>query len=449
MGTVSFDIALNRIENSKTKDNFLEVLNCYNNGNNRAAVVLLWSVIIADIVFKLQDLDQIHNDGVARDLLEKMTQEQKRSPESPTWEKTMLVMVCERTELIPTVAKSLLDSLKKSRDYCAHPLLGNFQDLYRPTQEEVSCFIRIALEEILCKPPLFAGNIVDSMSESIKAFKSFFPNQEDKEPLRNFVEKHFARYFTDTQEKAIFRTFWKFVFFLDNEDCIANREINSQVLEILFERDKEKQKLNIQNDTSFFCRFPPNAEQKFLFLTFLEKHPAILDSFSAEIREAIRQTLQSDINHFTKSPFLSESLEEHLKTLRESELPEIQCSSVEFLVTMHPDIVGMDSFLELCVCLYCSSQSFDRANECFDKVIKPYLKRFNQKHFELLFQKSENYEEMYAKQRYNQLLHRARAAADYAEILAEMRKRDIAFMRESYPQICQILPEDVNYHSED
>lgn len=447
MGTVSFDIALNRIENSKTKDNFLEVLNCYNNGNNRAAVVLLWSVIIADIVFKLQDLKLIHNDGVAKDILEKITQEQKRVPESPTWEKMMLDKVCERTELISPVAKSLLDSLKKSRDYCAHPILGQFQDLYRPTTEEVSCFIRVALEEILCKPPLFAGNIVDSMSESIKAFGSFCPSQEDKEPLRNFIEKHFARHFTDTQEKAIFRTFWKFVFFVENEDCIANREINSRVLEILFERDKEKQKSNIQNDSSFFCRLPYNEEQKLLFLTFVEKHPEILDCFSAETGELIRQALSSDINHFAKSPFLSESLEEHLKTLitlRREELSKIECSSVAFLISIYPDIVKIDSFLELCVCLYCSRQSFDDANECFDKIIKPHLKLFQQKHFELLLQESENYRERYPRQRYNQLLCRGRAGTDYDEILTEMRKRGITFCQESYPQISKIITENVD-----
>ena len=48
----SIELAIEKIADKHSKENFLEVYKCYENGCYRAAVGLLWSVVITDIVSK-------------------------------------------------------------------------------------------------------------------------------------------------------------------------------------------------------------------------------------------------------------------------------------------------------------------------------------------------------------------------------------------------------------
>ena len=47
---------------AKTGEYFNEVLSNYANGNYRSAVVMLYSVAICDLLFKLQELADMYND---------------------------------------------------------------------------------------------------------------------------------------------------------------------------------------------------------------------------------------------------------------------------------------------------------------------------------------------------------------------------------------------------
>lgn len=64
---------------SKTKEYFNEVLSNYANGNYRSAVVMLYSVAICDLLFKLQELVDMYNDSVAGDILREV-----ENAETPT-----------------------------------------------------------------------------------------------------------------------------------------------------------------------------------------------------------------------------------------------------------------------------------------------------------------------------------------------------------------------------
>lgn len=60
---------------SKTKEYFKEVVSSYINGNYRSATVMLYSVAICDILFKLQELKDMYNDSVATRILQKIEQD--------------------------------------------------------------------------------------------------------------------------------------------------------------------------------------------------------------------------------------------------------------------------------------------------------------------------------------------------------------------------------------
>lgn len=73
-----------KIHSGKTKDYFQEVLSSYHNGNYRSAVVMLWSVAVWDIVYKLEYLVDLYQDKQAKSILDCITKSQKDNPKSPS-----------------------------------------------------------------------------------------------------------------------------------------------------------------------------------------------------------------------------------------------------------------------------------------------------------------------------------------------------------------------------
>ncbi len=78
------------ISQTNTKLYFSEIISSYYNGNYRAAVTLLYSVVICDLVLKLQELKDRFNDSRAQGILSKIEQLQDANPTSPEWEKVIV-----------------------------------------------------------------------------------------------------------------------------------------------------------------------------------------------------------------------------------------------------------------------------------------------------------------------------------------------------------------------
>ena len=62
MKDFSLELSAENIFNSKTNNYFQEVLSSYNAGNFRSAIVMLWSVVISDLVYKIQYIEAIFED---------------------------------------------------------------------------------------------------------------------------------------------------------------------------------------------------------------------------------------------------------------------------------------------------------------------------------------------------------------------------------------------------
>lgn len=75
----SVEQAANKIHDHRSKEYFGEVLNNYFNGNYRSSVVMLWTVVICDLVYKLQYLKDIHNDEKATTILDEMVEFQAKT----------------------------------------------------------------------------------------------------------------------------------------------------------------------------------------------------------------------------------------------------------------------------------------------------------------------------------------------------------------------------------
>ncbi|MEI8631600.1 hypothetical protein P4S72_04740 [Vibrio sp. PP-XX7] len=67
-----------QIHFGKTQDYFEEVMLAYQIGAYRSSVVMLWSVAVSDVIYKLQYLVDLYNDGAANDILELVRSIQSR-----------------------------------------------------------------------------------------------------------------------------------------------------------------------------------------------------------------------------------------------------------------------------------------------------------------------------------------------------------------------------------
>ena len=58
---------IEKINESKTKELFKDVYALYSQGQYRATIVMLWTVTVCDLVYKLQYLKDLYNDSTAID----------------------------------------------------------------------------------------------------------------------------------------------------------------------------------------------------------------------------------------------------------------------------------------------------------------------------------------------------------------------------------------------
>lgn len=100
MDEYSIESRAERIFNSKTKEYFEEVISSYREGNYRSAVVMLWSVTICDLLFKLKYMIDMYGDTIANSIIDDVSIMQKANERSPEWENKLVELIYDKTKLL-------------------------------------------------------------------------------------------------------------------------------------------------------------------------------------------------------------------------------------------------------------------------------------------------------------------------------------------------------------
>lgn len=227
MNDYSLENSIEQINSEKTKKYFREVSNSYFNGNYRASVVTLYSVVINDILLKLEALDEIYSDSIARDILIEIRTFQQANPNNPDWEKDIIEKVKTKTSLIDNVDYAHIQALKNDRHLCAHPVVDKDDKLYTPNKETAASHIRNMLESLFLKPPILSKKILATILVDLANKKELLI---DTESLEKYLKAKYLNNINPAVEVSIFRDLWKFVYRLENEDAEENRLINYRVL---------------------------------------------------------------------------------------------------------------------------------------------------------------------------------------------------------------------------
>lgn len=405
----SFDDLRQRIYDHRTRKYFDEVYRSYANKCYRSSMVMLWSVIVCDLLFKLQDLNEIYSDDVAREILIEIEKKRSANPYSSQWEKELIELVFKKTQLLDTASKHILDSIMQTRHLSAHPVINEDNKLYEPNADMAKSNIRSCVEFLFSKPPFLSQKILDTLLNDLEEIKDIFPT-DDK--LKVYLNTKYLNAINGVIVAKIFRGLWKMVFRLDNEQTKKNRDINYRALSILYEKEKEIIEKAIKNEPVFYSDIKNDEniiEKLILFLSLKQTiYLALIDS----TKQLIQQACKSRFTNFAIAFFLQDkvSVKNHLTNLLQQmndKLPnydyneefKIGVKQLELIESICSE-QNMDYiYRKIGITYYINSPSFDCADMYFAKFISPNLDNYSYNEFILLLKGCNSNTQVYDRRR--------------------------------------------------
>ncbi len=198
---------IEKINEPKTKDLFKDVYISYTQEQYRATVVMLWTVVVCDLVYKLQYLRDVYNDVTAIDILNKIADKQNKDPRSSSWELGLVEEVNKRTNLINDIEKDNLEYLQKQRNLCAHPIITNDNILFKPNRELTRSLMRIALDAVLLKAPLLSKQYINAILEDLEKRKEDFLFLDHE--FEKYIHSRYLKHLNADQVLALFKILWR------------------------------------------------------------------------------------------------------------------------------------------------------------------------------------------------------------------------------------------------
>lgn len=377
MSDFSLDAARERITDPRTRRYFGEVYSSYANGNHRSAVVMLWSVVVCDLLFKLDLLKTTFADATAEAILTEIEDLRKKNPKSPEWEWVLVEKVRERTQFLDTPDVVNLEALQNHRHLSAHPVLTGVEALYAPSQEQCRAHIRNALDGVLTKPAILTRRVFEPLLEDIEATQALLP---DEASLRRYLDAKYLRSLTPPVEQAITRSLWKVVFRATDARCETNRDINYRVFLLLYNRRPTEVNAAIHDDPAYYNQLTLSGTPLDRLMDFLARHPAVFTLLSEAASTPIRNHATASLDLFLNAWFLSGSVLEHLTAIqRRVEAGEGITTAKAYQRMM--EVARHDGHqavaCEVGIRLYGMSNGYDEANERCQQFILPYLPDFD------------------------------------------------------------------------
>ncbi|HEJ8343274.1 hypothetical protein GO905_09410 [Staphylococcus aureus] len=408
------------IDNEKTKEYFKEILISYQTESYRSAIVMLYSVVICDIIFKLNYMKALYNNQKAIDILNEIDKVQEDNATNPIWEKKLVDHVA-KTNLIDKATETNINHLRELRHLSAHPVINeNKGELYSPTREEVISYMKNMLKDLLIKPPIFINKIFDDLLEDLSLNKSYLINDKQLEKyLDNKYLKHFDN--DDILITKTFKSLWKITFYLDNKDCNQNRDINFRTLNILY--NKYKNKINLILEDEHFQKFLPSelqSERFNLLINFISRHN-LYKHFNDSTQIFLKVNIDNDKegNYQFLSYFLRNDLNDQLNFINNNiknwNFNHISKDFSKILFEVYEKEGLTQDYLNQIIEIFRESVSFDTANSNFNHFIMPFFSYFDETQFQKIIAAFNDN---------NQIISRWRGKTDLEMVLNEMYKHN-------------------------
>jgi hypothetical protein len=360
----------------KTKEYFEEVVQTYYTNCYRSSVVMLYSVVICDLVFKLQDLRDVYADTTAKKILIEIEKIQTESPKSPDWENKLVELIGQRTSMLELSDIENINQLQKHRHLSAHPVLNQTSILFKPNKDNVKSHIRNILEGVLIKPPILSKKIFRELIVDIAENQYRFSDNKELERFLN------AKYFKNLRRESlndIFKKLWKFVFKVNNDECNKNREINFRTLEIIVSLNVGEIVKTIKSEENHYDNILRGEPTEYL-IKLLFKFPKVYKSQSEINKAFIEYEIKNSYDFELLSWFTFDSFKEYIievtKEFKKAPRFTISQSNLKMVKTLAKDYNLKREFLDLCIVIFSRSKSYNNADNNFWNAIEPYLEDF-------------------------------------------------------------------------
>jgi hypothetical protein len=389
-----------KIHFSKTKSYFKEVLSSYNNENYRSAVVMLWSVAICDLVYKLENLIEVYDDGEAKKILTDIAKLQQDEARNSNWEIKLIDSVYEKTNLLDNAEYENLRYLQKQRHLSAHPVLNAERELHSPNKETVRSLLRNTLEGLLTKPPFYSQKI---MNELLVDLAEASPALTSKSKIKQYVEARYLSRTTPPVELSLLRSFWKLVFKTINDECNKNRPVNLHVLETLVNRNLDALKEAMVSDKDYFSNIATTGTAAIALIYFLSRNESLYPLFTDDARLKIDHMIKDKHEGKLMGWFLAPSLMAHADNVEQwissSDRPSIDQNQFDAFLQISDSEEWESRVCKILSLYYSVSRSYDEADKRFQTAIPKYLQHFNEETLSFLIEKSENNNQCYSRGR--------------------------------------------------
>ena len=398
MNEFSLEAISENIYHYKTKEYFKEIVSSYNNENYRSAAVMLWSVAVIDLVFKLNDLVDLHNDKTAASILKEMSDIQNKDRKSSAWELKLVEAVSKRTQLLSSPNIAHLDYLYQQRNLSAHPVLDANLELHRPNKETIRALIINTIEGTLSKPPFFSKDVFASIIEDLDASKSFL--EDDPTKLKHYLESRFLSKMTSKIEMEVFKNLWKFSFKLKNAKTDENRNINYLTLKYLFEKNKTEAIAFIEKEKHYFSDISKDKDIVAKLIVFLSLNRDVYDLLEQSAIIIIDNVIDKSERNYYKATFKHKTLTDFYDAIinkLENEDGSLWKSDVAHLRTIcdSPDWSHLVNKVQNIY--YGLSDSYASAESRFSTFISSSIDSYDEKDMEHLIAQIENNGQIYGR----------------------------------------------------
>lgn len=414
-----------QIFDARTKEYFSEVLGCYTAGNYRSAVVMLWSVAVCDLLFKLQNLVDLYGDQKAKAILAEVGKIQSENERSPVWETKLVESVAEQTQLIDIAERENLLHLQRQRHLAAHPVITASFQLHRPNRETARALIRNTLDGLLTKAPILSKQIVAELVEDIEQASGILI---DDKRLKAYLESKYFSRFNPEVEKAVFRALWKFVFRLEDERCEKNRIINYSAFRLLFSRNPVQFRALVDSDRDYFSTIATSGAAVVCLIEFLSREPHIYALLADHAKTAIHRTAEVDTSARCLAWFTHGDIRKHAANLQDwidgDRHLEISRSTWLALLEISDSPEWAKAVVRLASKYYAGSASYDAADRRFREVIRPMLSRYEADDCIDLIERIQGNDQTWG---------RGRSRDDHRDLRARTQQLDPAFDASRYP----------------
>jgi hypothetical protein len=379
---VSLEDLVDGIVSPRSKEYFREVYSSFNNGNYRAAIVGLWSVAVFDLHAKLRHLRDIFADKVASDVLDELAQLNAANPKSSEWETRLIEVAEARVGWIDVATRDLLKNLQQQRHLAAHPVITAAGELVTPSRDEVRAKLRLVLEKLLTVPATATSSLDERVLEDLAGHSSLLQVRED---VARFLESRFLRHMSSTHVERLFRSFWKLVLRVENDQCNANREINFNALLVLGRRLGRRASELVRAEQSFYSNVATSPKLLNRLVFACSELPGVFDALGTDAQTLVRAHLATDFGLWCAAVFVSPSVDAHLSQARSKfqVTPTLEVlAGIENLIQRAVEAGFADAAYGFGAHLYGQSPSYNDGNERFEKLVRPFLERWSEATFD-------------------------------------------------------------------